>query len=145
MKVKQQLQDKQIREKGLYDKSSKTLLDLQPGDCVRMRNEVSKTWEPAHVVKESNQPRSYIVRSNNSKLYRRNRRDILKTREKFQENCEIELPSNPDPTPSAVRSSVENGNDSSVMVSNQEPPSVQHPYSSRVSGRIIRKPSRYND
>ena len=59
--------------------AARPLKPLEPGDTIRMRQ--GNTWEPAVLVGESKagEPRSYIVRADNHK-YRRNRKDILKTR-----------------------------------------------------------------
>lgn len=150
LKIKQQLQDKQQHMKNTYDKSAKPLPDLQKGDNVRMRSNDSKSWEPARFVCESKEPRSFIVQKNN-KRYRRNRRDILKT----SESPKIMLPTDQDHHSNVNveydYSKVHNEpvHDSSIVPVNDTSDSadtaVDQPTISRVSGRTIRKPSRFND
>ena len=78
--VQSALTSRQQTQKEYFDRSSKALKPLLPGDTIRMRQ--GNTWEPAVLVRESKagEPRSYIVRANNHE-YRRNRKDILKTQE----------------------------------------------------------------
>ncbi|XP_041376696.1 uncharacterized protein K02A2.6-like [Gigantopelta aegis] len=68
--VRNSLMRKREKQK-LWYKTAKPLKKLKPGDVVRMRDE-QKTWSPAVVVKNSHEPRSYVVQKNNT-LYRRNR------------------------------------------------------------------------
>ena len=78
--VQSALTARQQTQKEYFDRSSKALKPLVPGDTIRMRQ--GNTWEPAVLVGESKavEPSSYIVRANNHE-YRRNRKDILKTQE----------------------------------------------------------------
>ncbi|XP_021345579.1 uncharacterized protein LOC110445343 [Mizuhopecten yessoensis] len=145
-KVKYQLQEKQMQNKKCYDRSSRSLPDLKPGDVVRMRDDNSNTWEPAQVVKESGEPRSYIVRNNNNKFYRRNRRHLLKTQENHRESCVIELPSTlPDtssttPSPDDIDQSLSSNPEPSANSTVSSPPTIEQPRISRVSGRVINRP-----
>jgi transposase InsO family protein len=52
---------------------------LKPGDPVRLRQ--GETWQPAIVSHTHHAPRSYLVQTSQGGVYRRNRRDILYTRE----------------------------------------------------------------
>ena len=74
------LEARQQIQTEYFDRSSKALKPLEPGDSIRMRQ--GNTWEPAVLVGESKvgEPRLYIVRANNHE-YRRSRKDILKTQE----------------------------------------------------------------
>ena len=69
--------------KSYYDRGSKPLPPLQNNDVVRIRNQQTRNWEPAQLLE--NQPqlgdRSYIVTTPDGSTFRRNRRDLLKTRE----------------------------------------------------------------
>lgn len=79
--VKNALERKQNTQKKFFDKGSKPLPPLDKGDSVRMRSN-DNTWKPAQITNtpEKQQPRSYKVRSE-GKFYRRNRKDLLATRE----------------------------------------------------------------
>jgi hypothetical protein len=72
------MQDRR-KTKSYYDKGSKELPDLYEGDQIRVRTQKG-TWEPARLI--SQHPyRSISVQLPTGSVLRRNRRDILKTRE----------------------------------------------------------------
>jgi hypothetical protein len=72
-----QLRNSQQRQKSYYDRSSKSLKQLNTGNVVRLQR--GKLWEPAIViVPAGNNPRSYIVNCG-GREYRRNRRHLRKT------------------------------------------------------------------
>lgn len=77
--VRRKLESSQFKQKQHYDRTAKSLTPLSQGDSVRMKTEVN-TWKAAIVKKCLNEPRSYIMISNH-KEYRRNRRDLRKTKE----------------------------------------------------------------
>ena len=60
----------------LLDARAKSLPPVKTGDTVRLKTK--NGWKPATVTKLAHTPRSVIVTSNGT-LYRRNRRDIVKT------------------------------------------------------------------
>ena len=111
-------------QKEYFDRSSKALKSLEPGDTIRMRQ--GNTWEPAVLVRQSKagEPRSYIVRANNHE-YRRNRKDILKT----QESLHSELADSADNDRPAE--------DTKQNESYWELTSDSSPTISRVIGRVI--------
>jgi hypothetical protein len=74
--AKWQLKRRQERQKRQYDKGSRNLIPLQPGDSVRVQS--GKLWKPAVVIRKTANPRSYIVSCDGSTL-RRNRRHLLHT------------------------------------------------------------------
>ena len=130
--VQSALTARQQTQKEYFDRSSKTLKPLVPGDTIRMRQ--GNTWEPAVLVGESKagEPRSYMVRANNHE-YRRNRKDILKT----QETLHSELANSADSDRPAE--------DTRQNESHWELASDSSPTISRVSGRVIRVPTRYRE
>jgi len=70
------------RNAANYDRTAKDLKPLQKGDTVRIRR--SQQWEPmAKVLKETDTPRSYIVQTESGSMFKRNRKHLLKTGEKF--------------------------------------------------------------
>ena len=69
----------QQKQKTYYDRSSHSLAQLEKGECVRVEQE--KMWKPAVVVEKANTPRSYIVETPEGRRYRRNRSQLLKTKE----------------------------------------------------------------
>jgi hypothetical protein len=76
---KLELDARQQRQRQLYDRRSHALPELQPGDIVRVRH--NDEWQPAIVSSKHPAPRSYVVESASGSMLRRNRRDILRTRE----------------------------------------------------------------
>ena len=63
----------------------KDLKELKPGDDIRMKiQDKDKEWAKAKVVNKL-YPRSYTARTEEGMLYRRNRRHIMETKEKFSE------------------------------------------------------------
>ena len=78
--AKSQLLAQQKSQKLYFDKGAKSLPPVKTGDAVRMKTK--NGWKPATVTKLAHTPRSVIVtQTSNGTLYRRNRRDIIKTPE----------------------------------------------------------------
>ena len=69
------------RAKSYYDRGSKQLSPLKPGDTVRVRH--GKQWIPAQMVprQQHTELRSYDVLTPSGRIWRHNRRNLLKTRE----------------------------------------------------------------
>lgn len=59
-----------------YDRGTRTLPPLHPNEPVRMKND--KQWLRSNVVKLAQDNRSYWVRAENGRLYRRNRQHLMK-------------------------------------------------------------------
>ena len=76
--AKSQLLAQQKSQKLYFDRGAKSLPPVTTGDTVQMKTK--NGWKPATVTKLAHTPRSVIVNSNGT-LYRRNRRDIIKTPE----------------------------------------------------------------
>ena len=79
--VKQKLNEKQAVQQKYYDRGTRSLSPLKPGDTVRVWNPEKKKWNPAIVESLTNKPRSYIVVTQEGSKLRRNRQDILKSDE----------------------------------------------------------------
>ena len=65
--------------RNFYDRNSKELPPLTPGESIRIRQE--KVWEPAVVTATHCAPRSYHVMTQDGQVYRRNRKHLRKTLE----------------------------------------------------------------
>ncbi|XP_048252566.1 uncharacterized protein K02A2.6-like [Haliotis rufescens] len=74
------LQASRRKQKHYYDTAAKPLLPLKTGEAIRVRQH-NNLWTPAVVTKQHNS-RSYTVRTGDGAEYRRNRRHLLRTREK---------------------------------------------------------------
>ena len=73
------LSDKKRRQKEYYDRHSKPLPNVSPGEMVRMRLPGQKVWTQATCL-DSAGPRSFLIKSGGA-VFRRNRRDVIKTGE----------------------------------------------------------------
>ena len=71
--------DKKHCQKEYYDEHAKPLPNISPGEMARMRLPGKKVWTPATCL-DSAGPCSFLVKSGGA-LFRRNRRDIIKTGE----------------------------------------------------------------
>ncbi|XP_063965835.1 uncharacterized protein K02A2.6-like [Lytechinus pictus] len=79
--INTKLKKQQEKQKMFYDKTTHTLPNLVIGDVVRMRSTRNpKIWQKAIVVRICKEPRSYIVQAEGVD-YRRNRKDLNKTKE----------------------------------------------------------------
>ena len=80
--VKKQLVSHRLKAKSYYDRGAKELDALREGDTVRVRDK--KIWKPAMLLPNADQPkypRSYNVMMPSGRIWTRNRRDLLKTKE----------------------------------------------------------------
>ena len=60
-----------------YDQHTEEIKELRSGEAVRMLRDGK--WEPVTVLKKADEPRSYILKIENGRTYRRNRSHIMKT------------------------------------------------------------------
>ena len=72
------------KQSQYYNRSSRPLSQIYPGDAIRMKIPGSAVWTPGECIKEVS-PRSYIVRVGD-RQYRRNRRQLLHTGETLLED-----------------------------------------------------------
>ena len=72
------------RQEYYYNRTAKPLPPLEMGDSVRIRLPGKTTWSAGTCVGQCPEPRSYDVEVDGAK-YRRNRRDILLTKEQVPE------------------------------------------------------------
>ncbi len=86
--VRQKQKHLRRRQKINYDKSSRSLVPLVPHDIVRV--EGSNSWSKKATVMEEVSPRSYTVRTEDGQILRRNRRSLLKTKETFEEQEQLQ-------------------------------------------------------
>ena len=71
--TKQHLQNRQAVQKVYFDKHAKELPPLIENQQVSVRNFSTGLWSPATIVKESSEPRSYIIEMPDGTMLRRNR------------------------------------------------------------------------
>ncbi|XP_063590442.1 uncharacterized protein K02A2.6-like [Penaeus indicus] len=77
--VYENFKKKQDTQKQYYDRGAKDQQALLPGQAVRVQDHISGRWTPATVVEKSQEPRSYIVETQDGGILRRNRRHIKQT------------------------------------------------------------------
>ena len=140
----QALRKKKEESRRQYNYGARTLIPLKSGDTVRMKLPRQTIWTPAIVAGEV-APRSYEVTANGS-TYRRNRRDLLLTKEQPPPDDQlsmtfddVELSSNVEPqeTESAAEP---------VSSPRQSTETVPEPVRSpRRSTRIRKVPERFKD
>ena len=81
--VPHKLKERRAKQAYYCDRVAKELDRLKPGDVVRVKLKPdSKEWTKAAVDKEAD-IRSYQVRTEDGRMYRRNRRHLKHTREPF--------------------------------------------------------------
>ncbi|KAJ8035030.1 hypothetical protein HOLleu_22106 [Holothuria leucospilota] len=78
-KIQQDIEKRQNKARHYFDQKTIHLKPLQQQDTIRVR--VGKQWKPARLLFPNRQPRSYNLETEQGKIWRRNRRDILKTNE----------------------------------------------------------------
>ena len=121
------LKKSQAKTKARYDKQAEDLPDIQPGTVVRIRTKEDKNWNQlGKVVAKCAEPRSYRVLNDKGNIVRRDRRQLLPCKEKFEIRNQYDDPATP-----------------AVKVQ----PSARSELSSVVvtrSGRVVRKPNRYS-
>ena len=90
--IRTQLENRQQTSKKYYDRHSKDKTELSNNQPVRVRNQETKRWEPAHVIKKAGTPRSYVVQRHAGGVpLRRNRQHIRPTREQWDGHGSDEL------------------------------------------------------
>ena len=80
------------KESKYYDERTKEMKALRYGEAVRLLRDGK--WEPATVLEKADEPRSYILKTQNGRTYRRNRGHILKI--EVDEDDSIEISDNDD-------------------------------------------------
>lgn len=152
VKLTDVLADKQQKQKVQYDKHARSERDvLSTGDHVRMRTQ--NGWVEGKIVQARPEPRSYEV-ERNSRVYRRNRRDIMSVPQSTVSKSAVvtdnvrgtNVPKSDVSVGvhTGVRETVTNVPKKAVTIRVPSPP-VTGPTTrvSRVSGRTIRTPLRY--
>ena len=74
--INDKLQARQDLQKFYYDKSSKELPEVYPGDSVRILDPFSHKWEPGVVKDKTQTPKSYVLDMPSGNTLKRNRRHI---------------------------------------------------------------------
>ena len=116
--VKANIKERHEKSKRYYNRKARNMEPLRPSDTIRMR--MGNKWKPAQLTPvQPSQPRSYNLETEDGKLWRRNRKDILKTKESniFQREPR-EFPNAESPTQRPPQNPV---------VADQQPPEKSSP------------------
>ena len=82
--IRNQLESRQQTSKGYYDQHTREKSELLANQSVWVRNNETRRWEPAYVIKKADTPRSYIVqRCAGGVPLRRNRQHIRPASEQW--------------------------------------------------------------
>lgn len=154
--VKESLKTRQAEQKRKFDKHvpKSDLKPLIPGEKVMIKH--NDQWIHGSVAEKHESPRSYVVKGNNGRKYRRNRRDLRPTNsnpaevtEEEEENLEIQ-PFLDHTTQHGSMDRVDSKPDKKPITGNAEriqkdaPQKIQSPVKTR-SGREVKVPSRFRD
>ena len=124
------LNQRQQEQKRYYDRNTKPLKPLKPGDQVRIRSD-KKRWEPGFVESKCPEPRSFNIKTDSGSILRRNREHILKTEENRTKQQQFDL---------------EDVNHDDNIVHVQEPAQpIPLGQKTTASGRVVRMPKRFED
>lgn len=145
------LSEHRNKAKVFYDRQAKERREFRVGDSVILKKE--KYWVPAEVIDITEKPRSYIVKDNVGRIYRRNSTFIKASPNQYKQEKDTSIPSietEMDTMPIASdRQNLVQSKDTSVKDSQPEiGKTVSRTDDSCVktrSGRIVNKPSRYKE
>ncbi len=83
--IRTELEERQQTSKEYYDQNSRDKTELNVNQPVRVRNQDTKRWEPAHITGRADTPRSYLIqRCAGGIPLRRNRQHIRPTHEQWR-------------------------------------------------------------
>ena len=134
------LVEKQQKQKNYYDQHARDLSHLVPGQEVRIQDHRTKGWEQGVIRRQCQEPRSYVVESENGNWLRRNRRHIQTTTPSVLDR-EVEAQEREEHGQSHA-STWQNSNEQQFENQTMEGETCRTVYRTR-SGRAVRKPERY--
>ena len=140
-KIQERLYERQSTQKQYHDRQARDLPPLRSGQTVSILDPNSGRWTPATVAEKCHEPRSYIVRTPNGSILRRNRRhirDLEPVKKRVTFDIDPQTPSQSSPQPPVT---------TPPRVNTPTPPplhqpTVHHPEYKTRSGRLVRKPEK---
>ena len=152
-RVVEKLLEKKERQAFYYDRGAKELKPLERGQVVRFRPPGYRKWKKA-VVDDQTDVRSYAIRTEDGRRYRRNRSHLRTTTESSSETAQQMLEQQQHP-PNEYPS-FNNEDDANVAASTTtavrettctpvQRPDARSPPRQRMSGRIVKKPNFLKD
>ncbi len=144
--MQERLKERQAKQKGYYDIHAKRLPELHTGDNVRMQS--GDKWKPAVVLKQHDQPRSYVVCTPEGRRFRRNRKHLRPTVETvFPTAGESDVTDVMDCDSTLSADRVTTHTHSSAPAQNTDTgdsSDLTQPYRTR-SGRLVKTPQRFKE
>ena len=154
--AKELVTKKREKQAHYYNRGAKRLKELKPGDIVRMKpdpKDRKKLWKKATCLQEV-APRSYEV-DIEGKRYRRNRKDLIATRESPAIDNHVPEPDEPPLSDDQSQRAVDPVQVDTPLPEDtaperretpQRPPEIPQPTERRSTrGRLIRTPIRFKD
>ena len=128
--------------KERYDSKSKDLKELSPGTTVRIFNRSKNgNWrQRGKIITKRSEPRSYDVLNDRGNTVRRNRRHLLPTKEKFDENDDTDIDADDSSDVESSEAVTPEINDTIPVQLDNDPEG--HNYVTRY-GRVSKQPDRY--
>ncbi len=138
--VEEAIKKKKEKQKQNFDQHTKQLPDLLPGDKVRY--ETNRGLKPAVVIEKRKEPRSYMIRTSNGLVLRRNRRHLYNSTVSNQlSDCDLDDDNlSKDQPPQQVPIAM--GAQAQAAQRDDQHVQEAQPYRT-LSGRASRKPARY--
>ena len=135
------------KQASYYNRSVKQRAPLEEGDTVRIKPQIGKLWTKGRVEKRVTEPRSYTIRTEEGRVYRRNTGDLKKTEETFEETPPQVIEPHIDTTEVSAGIAPPNITENTTAAEVCEPPEDIDPPTEKPrttkSGRVINIPSRY--
>ena len=75
-KIRKALQARQESQKAYHDRNAHDLPQFNEGENVLLQKEDKRPWIPAMIIHHAEEPRSYIVKTEDGRTFRRNRRHL---------------------------------------------------------------------
>uniref|UniRef100_A0A3B3CIP7 Integrase catalytic domain-containing protein n=1 Tax=Oryzias melastigma TaxID=30732 RepID=A0A3B3CIP7_ORYME len=138
--VPDKVREMQTKQKLHFDQHARPLPVLSPGDTVNIQTQ--RGWEPAVIVHQREEPRSYSMQTPSGDTLRRNRRHLRKIHPSLFKDTVMNL--DPDGLSSQNPESVEPPTCDSLQESFSENLDKTGFYHT-CSGRAVRCPARYRD
>lgn len=144
--VCREIETQKRRQKTLYDRTGRDLAVLHKGDQVRVQDHGSGRWHPAVVKDIADTPRSYVLERCDGGLIRRNRRYILRDKERDSDEEQHTEETQQAPTRGSTEGLAATSGDLATVQHNGagDLTGTMEPTCTR-SGRMIKRPARYED
>ena len=156
--VKAKQNERKAHQKQNYDKGSRQLPELKKGE--RARVQIQGKWKPVVIMDKAGTPRSYIVKTEEGKLLRRNRKYLMRLEEhvtepelqvtyaqpeeRHMEHSEGDGAEIEDGKPAEVEIAEDENTRDDDQPGNEELAQQNIEYTTR-SGRVVKPPKRFND